>query len=162
MQTMTVALLAPLPRRVVSATVVPSAPSGPVLPAALAPMLTLAGGGSTCIGIASCVTSEVLAALVPRKLDRVASVALVLAEYPVHFAAEVLEGIASQMDDAIPTTNAARLVLLGDNIHKSPWAVWHPLEHDDPAGAECILQFTGQELQFRLYVREPCDSRLRS
>ena len=64
MQAMTVALLAPLPRRIMSAIVAPSAPSGPVLPAALAPMLTLAGGGSTRVGIASCIASEVLAALV--------------------------------------------------------------------------------------------------
>ena len=88
-------------------------------------------------------------------------VALVLAEYPVHFTAEVLERMATQVNDAIPATNAARLVLFGDNVHKRPRAVWHPLEHDNPAGAECILQLTWQELQFRLDVREPCDSRLR-
>ena len=162
MQTMTVALLAPLPRRVVSATVVPSAPSGPILPAALAPMLTLAGGGSTCIGIASGVASEVLAALVPRKFNRVTGITLILAENPVHLVAEVLQRVASQMDDAIPTTNAARLVLFKDHVDKSPWAIRHPLEHNDPARGKRILEFVGQELQLRLDIREPCDSRLRS
>ena len=155
MQTMTVALSAPLPSRIASATVTPSAPFGPVLPAATAPMLTLAGGGSARLGIAGCIASKVLAAFVPRKFNRVTCIPLILAENPVHLVAEVVQRVASQMDDAIPTTAC---------FAQKPRsrATRHPLEHYDPARGKRILQFVGQELQLCLDIREPCDSRLRS
>ena len=44
------------------------------------------------------------AALVNRKFNRVTCIPLILAENPVHLVAEVVQRVASQMDDAIPTT----------------------------------------------------------
>ena len=59
------------------------------------------------------------------------------------------------MDDAIPTTDAARLVLLKNHVDESSRAIRHPLEHYDPARGKRILKFVGQELQLCLDTREP-------
>ena len=72
------------------------------------------------------IASKVFAAFVHRKFYRVPCIPFILAKNPVHLVAEVVQRVALQMNNPVPTTNAAGPILLHHHVDERSGAVRHP------------------------------------